>query len=273
MGVAKLICPIVNPEIDAPIFHSDVMKAVKRTVERVAPSDETVLIIGETGTGKEVTADLIHALSTRQRRPMTKINFSALPPDLIEKQLFGWANSGPTNTSGERDGVFSEAENGSLFLDELSSLPIGIQSKLAQVLRENEYRPVGGRISRQARCRVIAATTDYPDVAFREGRLLPSLHHIISSVTIFLPPLRERREDIMPLATAFLKRFAAKSTKPITGFTHQVIDLLNRSAWPGNVRQLENTVREAVSQCRGEQVGIDDMAISSSQGSQSNNYN
>jgi len=246
----------------SPIFQSPAMKAVVRTVERVAPSEVPILIVGESGTGKEVIADLLHALSPRARGPLVKINCAALPRELIESELFGAVKGAYTGAHADREGLFHQAEGGSLMLDEISEMPTDTQTKLLRVLQEKEYRPVGGRQSFKADCRVVAATNRKVEDAIREGKLREDLYYRISAISITVPPLRERREDILPLATAFLRRFAAQSGRLIRDFTPAASERLNKFDWPGNVRQLQNEVQRAVLMCEGQAVDVHDLSIS-----------
>ena len=192
----------------APVFQSPAMQNVVRTVERVAPADVTILITGESGTGKEVIADLIHNLSPRSKNKIVKVNCAALPRELIESELFGSVKGAFTGAHTDRDGLFRQAEGGTLFLDEISEMPIDTQSKLLRVLQDQKVRPVGGKTDYQTNCRIIAATNRKPEDAIKDGKLREDLFYRISAISVYLPPLRERREDILPLANAFLKRFA-----------------------------------------------------------------
>lgn len=252
----------------SPIFQSPAMKAVVRTVERIAPSDVSVLITGESGTGKEVIADLIHALSPRAKGPFIKINCAALPRELIESELFGSVKGAFTGAQADREGLFRQAEGGTLLMDELAEMPVDTQSKLLRLLQEKEYRPVGGRTSFKADCRVIAATNQQVEDAIREGKLRQDLYYRISAISIALPPLRERREDILPLANSFLKRFAAQAGRNLTGFTSEAAELLRKYDWPGNVRQLQNQVQRAVLMTEGQSVDLQDLSISVDQSTQ-----
>ena len=245
----------------SPIFQCAEMKAVMKTVERIAPSDVSVLITGESGTGKEVIADLIHTLSRRYKGPFIKINCAALPRELIESELFGSVKGAFTGAMGDREGLFRQAEGGTLLLDELSEMPIDTQSKLLRVLQEKEVRPVGGRTSYKADCRIIAATNRHVDEAIREGKLREDLYYRISAISVHLPPLRERRDDILPLARTFLKRFASQADRPIADFTPAAAERMRKFDWPGNVRQLQNEVQRAVLMCEGKMVDIHDLSV------------
>jgi DNA-binding NtrC family response regulator len=245
------------------IFQCEAMKTVVRTVRRVAPSDVSILITGESGTGKEVIADLIHTSSTRAAGPLIKINCAALPRELIESELFGSVKGAFTGAHSDREGLFRQAEGGTLLLDELSEMPIDTQSKLLRVLQEKEVRPVGGRTSYKTDCRILAATNRKPEDAIRDGKLREDLYYRISAVSVHLPPLRERREDILPLANAFLKRFSSQANRDITGFSPEAAERLRLFDWPGNVRQLQNEVQRAVLLCEEKVVDGADLSITS----------
>jgi DNA-binding NtrC family response regulator len=237
------------------------MKAVVRTVDRVAPSDVSILITGESGTGKEVIADLIHTLSPRSKGRIIKINCAALPRELIESELFGSVKGAFTGAHSDREGLFRQAEAGSLFLDEISEMPVDTQSKLLRVLQDQEVRPVGGKVSYKTNCRLIAATNRRTEEAIKEGKLREDLFYRISAISVHLVPLRERREDIMPLANSFLKRFVAQSNRPIRGFTTAAVERLTAFDWPGNVRQLQNEIQRAVLLCEASEIDSTDLSI------------
>ncbi len=245
----------------SPVFQSPAMKDVVRLVERVAPSDVSVLITGESGTGKEVVADLLHAVSPRNKGPLIKINCAALPRELIESELFGSVKGAYTGAQQDRDGLFLLAAGGTLLLDELSEMPIDTQSKLLRVLQEKTVRPVGGRSVYKSDCRIIASTNRVPDEAIKLGKLREDLYYRISAINIHLPPLRERREDILPLASSFLKRFAAQANRVITGFSPGAAEILRKFDWPGNARQLQNEVQRAVLMSEGKVIEAHDLAI------------
>jgi DNA-binding NtrC family response regulator len=245
----------------SPIFQSSAMQAVVRTVERVAPSDVSILITGESGTGKEVIADLIHAMSPRSKGKIIKINCAALPRELIESELFGSVKGAFTGAHSDREGLFRQAEGGTLFLDEISEMPIDTQSKLLRVLQDQEVRPVGGKVSYKTNCRIVAATNRRTDEAIKDGKLREDLFYRISAISVHLPPLRERREDIMPLANAFLKRFVAQSNRPIRGYTGAAVERLTGFEWPGNVRQLQNEIQRAVLLCESSEIDSTDLSI------------
>src|ERR1700722_4783646 len=245
----------------SPIFRSAAMQNVVRTVERIAPSDVTVLITGESGTGKEVIADLVHALSPRSKNKIIKINCAALPRELIESELFGSVKGAFTGAHSDREGLFRQAEGGTLFLDEISEMPIDTQSKLLRVLQDQKFRPVGGKTDYQTNCRIVAATNRKPEDAIKDGKLREDLFFRISAISVHILPLRERRDDIMPLANVFLKRFAAQANRVLTGFTPQAVELITNYNWPGNVRQLQNEIQRAVLLSEGTEIDVADLSI------------
>lgn len=245
----------------SPVFQSTAMRDLVRTIERIAPSDVAVLITGESGTGKEVIADLVHTFSPRNKGRIIKINCAALPRELIESELFGSVKGAFTGAHSDREGLFRQAEGGTLFLDEISEMPIDTQSKLLRVLQDQEVRPVGGKAAYKTNCRIVAATNRRPEEAIRDGKLREDLFYRISAISVYLPPLRERREDIMPLANSFLKRFASQANRVIKGFTPSGIERLTGFEWPGNVRQLQNEVQRAVLLCEGDEVDAADLSV------------
>jgi two-component system, NtrC family, response regulator AtoC len=245
----------------SPIFQSPAMKAVVRNVERVAPSDVSVLITGESGTGKEVIADLIHQLSPRSKGPFVKINCAALPRELIESELFGSVKGAFTGAQADREGLFRQADGGTLLLDELAEMPVDTQTKLLRVLQEREYRPVGGRQSFKVNVRILASTNLEVEVAIRAGKLREDLYYRISTISLNLPPLRERQDDIVPLATSFLKRYAAQADRTINGFSPAAQEKLRSFDWPGNVRQLQNEIQRAVLMSDETVIDVGDLSI------------
>jgi len=245
----------------SPVFNSASMRDVVRTVERVAKSDVSILITGESGTGKEVIADLVHTFSDRSKARIIKINCAALPRELIESELFGSVKGAFTGAHSDREGLFRQAEGGTLFLDEISEMPIDTQSKLLRVLQDQEVRPVGGKVSYKTNCRIVAATNRKTDDAIKDGKLREDLFYRISAISVHLAPLRERREDIMPLANSFLKRFAAQANRVIKGYTSSAVERLTSFDWPGNIRQLQNEVQRAVLLSEGDEVDATDLSI------------
>ncbi len=244
-----------------PVFKSAAMRAVIAMVEKIASSEVSVFITGETGTGKEVICNALHALSPRAKGPLIKVNCAALPRELIESELFGSVKGAYTGAHQDRIGLFRQAEGGTLLLDEITEMPVDTQSKLLRVLQDKEVRPVGGQTYYKINCRIVATSNRNIQDAISGGKLREDLYHRISQFTIHLPPLRERREDIEPLAEAFLKFFAAMAGKNITGFTPRAMERLINYDWPGNVRQLQNEVQRAVLLCEGTEIDVNDLSI------------
>jgi two-component system response regulator AtoC len=247
--------------VNSPVFKSAAMQTVVRTVERLALSDVAILITGESGTGKEVIADLIHTLSTRNKGKIIKVNCAALPRELIESELFGSVKGAYTGAHADREGLFRTAEDGTLLLDEISEMPVDTQSKLLRVLQDQEVRPVGGKSSYKTNCRILTSTNRNPEEAIKDGKLREDLYYRINAVSVHLSPLRERRDDILPLANAFLKRFSAQANRVVSGFTAAASERLLGFDWPGNVRQLQNEVQRAVLLSEGAQVDACDLSV------------
>lgn len=252
------------------IFESTAMKTVVKNIKKIAPQDVEVLITGESGTGKEVIARLIHELSMRSKGPFVAVNCAALPRELIESELFGSVKGAFTGAHADREGLFRQAENGTLFLDEISEMAVDTQAKLLRVLQEKEVRPVGGKTSYKTNCRIVAATNRKPDEAILDGKLREDLFYRISAITVHLPPLRERRDDILPLANSFLKRFAAQAGRNIRGFNLPAAERINNFDWPGNVRQLQNEIQRTVLLSESDEVDASDLSITSQQAAATN---
>jgi len=215
-------------------------------VAQVAPSAATVLIQGESGTGKELIANAIHHGSPRRDRPFIKVNCAALPETLLESELFGYERGAFTGAVARKEGRFELADKGTLFMDEIGDLSPATQAKLLRVLQEGEFERLGGTRTLKADVRLVAATNADLAALVKEKRFREDLFYRLNVITIQLPPLRGRREDIPLLAQHFLRRFATKNAKAIGGFTEEALDLLHTYAWPGNVRELENVIERAV---------------------------
>jgi transcriptional regulator with PAS, ATPase and Fis domain len=222
------------------------MLQVYETVRRVAPTRSTVLIQGETGTGKELIARALHSESTRAGRPFVTVDCSALAESLLESELFGHVRGAFTGAVIDKRGLFEAAHGGTCFLDEIGEFSPCMQAKLLRVLQEHEVRRVGGTESLKVDVRVIAATNRDLGALVTEGRFRKDLFYRLSVVTIVLPPLRDRREDIPPLATHFLKSYVAANEKPVSGISAEAMALLVGHGWPGNVRELEHAIERAV---------------------------
>ncbi len=215
-------------------------------VSQVAPSAATVLIQGESGTGKELIANAVHHGSPRRDRPFIKVNCAALPETLLESELFGYERGAFTGAVARKEGRFELADRGTLFMDEIGDLSPATQAKLLRVLQEGEFERLGGTRTLKVDVRLVVATNADLAILVREKRFREDLFYRLNVITIQIPPLRERREDIQLLAHHFLRRFAAKNVKPITGFTEEALDVLQTYAWPGNVRELENVIERAI---------------------------
>ena len=233
------------------IGSSVALQRVLALVEKVAPTDASMLITGETGTGKELIARAIHDLSPRRNGPLISVNCPAIPPELAASELFGHERGAFTGASESRPGKFEQADGGTIFLDEIADLPIGVQVKLLRVLQEREVQRLGGCTVRQLDLRVVAATNHDLEAAMRAGRFRADLYYRLAAVRIALPPLRERAEDIPILASFFLERAARAHQRAINGFTAEALAALCRYSWPGNIRELQNVIERAVLLCMG----------------------
>jgi transcriptional regulator with GAF, ATPase, and Fis domain len=228
------------------IFASRAMNDVARTVDRIKDSNSTVLIAGESGTGKELVAHAIHWLSKRSESEFIPFNCSAVPPDLIESMLFGHRKGSFTGALRDSEGLIQAAENGTLFLDEIGDLPLNLQPKLLRFLQEGEIHPLGERAPRQVNVRVIAATHKDLEQLVREGQFRQDLYYRITSLTVRVPPLRERPEDISALISHYLSHYARRNDRSIAGITWEAIRALEGYSWPGNVRELAGEMERLV---------------------------
>lgn len=236
------------------IGRSPSMTRLFETVALVAPSEATALIVGESGTGKELIANAIHQNSPRKDRPLIIVNCAALPETLLESELFGHEKGAFTGAITRKQGRFQLAHNSSIFLDEIAEMAPATQAKILRVLQEREFEPVGSTQTIKVDTRVIAATNKNLEEEIQAGRFREDLYYRLNVVTVDIPPLRQRREDIPLLADFFLKQYAQKNRRLIKGFTPRATDLLMRYEWPGNVRELENIIERAVIMSRGEMI-------------------
>jgi formate hydrogenlyase transcriptional activator len=228
------------------IGNSQEMQKTFRLVAQVAPSDSTVLILGETGTGKEMIARAIHNSSPRKGKPMVKVNCAALPATLIESELFGHERGSFTGAFDRRIGKFEMANNGTLFLDEIGDMPPELQVKLLRALQEKEIERVGGKSTIRVNVRIIAATNRDLEKEMEEGRFRCDLFYRLNIFPIELPPLRNRKEDIPLLAAHFIHVFAKKAGKKINALGRLALQELTRYSWPGNIRELEHMMERSV---------------------------
>jgi Nif-specific regulatory protein len=233
------------------IGSSSSMREVYQLVSQVAATNTTVLIRGESGTGKELIAHALHYSSERANKPFIKVNCSALPESLIESELFGYEKGAFTGANSRKKGRFELAEGGTLFLDEIGDLSISTQVKLLRVLQEREFERLGGTETIRVNVRIVTATNKDLERAIEDGALREDLYYRLNVFTIYLPPLRERRTDILLLADHFLEKYAREHGKPIKRISTPAIDMLMCYHWPGNVRELENSIERAVLLCEG----------------------
>lgn len=241
------------------VGNSAAMQEVYRLIEKVAKTDATVLIRGESGTGKELVARAIHYHSRRSEAPFVSINCAALPETLLESELFGHARGAFTGAVTAKKGLFEEANEGTIFLDEIGDISLGLQSKLLRVLQEGEFLRVGETRPTRVNVRVLAATNRDLEKAVKDGAFRPELLYRLNVITIWLPPLRERRDDIPLLARHFLEKSCQRLGKEVNGFTHEAMDALIRADWPGNVRELENVIERAVILTESKRIELGDL--------------
>src|SRR6266481_2887479 len=230
------------------------MQTIYETIESVAKSDANVLIIGESGTGKELIANAVHYNSLRAKKPFIKVNCAALPKELIESELFGHAKGAFTGAHADKEGLVQHAAGGSLMLDEIAEMPVELQPKLLRVLQDRTCRKIGSEKSYPVDFRLITSTNRMPADAIRDGLLRDDLFYRISTITIHVPPLRERMEDIQLLTDHFLNVYSEKYERPIAGISQSAYQRLFSHPWPGNVRELQNVLERAVLLAKGERI-------------------
>ena len=243
------------------IAEAPAMQPVLRLMERVGPSEATVLVTGEHGTGKELVAQWLHAASARASRPLVTVNVGGLSEGVFESEMFGHVKGAFTDARADRTGRFELADGGTLFLDEIANVPLPQQAKLLRVLQTGEVERVGSSRTRRVDVRVIAATNADLRAEVAAGRFREDLLFRLNTIEIRLPPLRERREDILPIALHFLRRSAARYRKPLGAFDRAAIETLHAHAWPGNVRELDHAVERAVLLATGDVVRAADLAL------------
>ncbi len=251
----------IIPSFENIVGESSQMQNVFTTIRKVAHSNATVLILGETGVGKELVAHALHRNSSRAEQPFVKMNCAALHENLLESELFGHERGAYTGADRQRTGRFELANGGTLFLDEIGNMSLSTQAKVLRVLQEREFERLGGTRTIKVDVRVIAATNLKLEVAIEEGRFREDLFYRINVVTIRVPPLRERREDILPLAKHFIDEAAAEIKKDLRGIDPGAVRMLNRHTWPGNIRELQNTMERAVLLCEQPFIRQEDMHL------------
>jgi DNA-binding NtrC family response regulator len=229
-----------------PVFKNQKMVELVELSEQVGPSEANVLLVGESGVGKEVFANLLHSRSARASGPLVKLNCAAFPPSIIEGELFGYKKGAFTGALQDFPGILAAASGGSLFLDEIAEMPVDLQTRFLRVLQEREFRPLGSTQTLKADFRLIAASNQRPADAIRNGRLREDLFYRLNTFTFHIPPLRERPEDIGALAEQFLGRYGSRLSKTNLTIMPETYKMLHRYSWPGNVRELQNVIERAV---------------------------
>ena len=243
----------------APIFKSKPMQEIDELIDAMAPSDANVLIVGESGVGKEVIANAIHARSRRAGQPVVKLNCAAFPQTMIEGELFGYVKGAFTGAMQDFPGMIGSADGGTLFLDEISDMPADLQTRFLRVLQEREYRPLGSTQIMKADFRAIASTNRPIPQALAENRLRSDLYYRLNTFQIEVPPLRKRKEDIPPLIAQFVKQFSQQLGKPEPEVSPDAFQKLLDYSWPGNVRELQNAIEYAVVLAREDIIGVKEL--------------
>jgi DNA-binding NtrC family response regulator len=248
---------------ESPMFwgSSAAMKAIRKTLDKIAPTDATVLITGENGTGKDVLAREIHTHSLRSGKPMVAVDAGAITETLFESELFGHVKGAFTDAHTDHVGKFEQADGGTLFLDEIGNIPLHLQAKLLRVIQNRSIVRVGGNEANPINIRLICATNMDLEQLVREGRFREDLYYRINTVHIALPPLRERKEDIVPLAQLFLERFAEKYHRPLMGIAPDAAAILMDGQWSGNIRELQNCIEKAVILSEGRELTAKDIQL------------
>jgi len=246
-------------KFDEIVGQSQKIKEVQELINQVAKTDTTVLILGETGTGKELVAKAIHRLSLRQNKPFIAVNCVALPENLLESELFGHEKGAFTGAINQRPGRFELAHTGTIFLDEVGEITMPMQIKLLRVLQEREFERVGGTKTIKVDVRIIAATNRDLEKAIKEGKYREELYYRLNIVPIYLPPLRERKDDIPLLLNHFLNIFNLRTKKNILEITTQAQEILLQYDWYGNIRELENVVERMVVLAKGDKIDVEDI--------------
>ena len=242
-----------------PIFKSKPMQKIEELIEAMAPSDANVLIVGESGVGKEVIANAIHGRSRRAGQPMVKLNCAAFPQTMIEGELFGYVKGAFTGAMHDFPGMIAAANGGTLFLDEISDMPADLQTRFLRVLQEREYRPLGSTQTMKADFRAIASTNRPIAQALAENRLRSDLYYRLNTFQIEVPPLRKRKEDIPPLIAQFVRQFSQQLGKPEPDVSPDAFQKLLEYSWPGNVRELQNAIEYAVVLARQGVIGVKEL--------------
>lgn len=246
-------------KIEGIIGKSKKMLQIINTIKKVTPTSATVLILGESGTGKELIAKAIHYNSPRKDKPFIAINCAAIPESLIESELFGYEPGAFTGANTRKIGLIESAHGGTLFLDEIADLPLNLQSKLLRVLQDKEVRRVGGKDTIKVDIRIIAATNKDLINEVEKGKFREDLYYRLKVVTVEIPPLRERKEDIPELVSFFIEKYSKEFGKKISGVDERALRALEDYSWPGNIRQLETVIEKAVIVCDGDKITLRDI--------------
>lgn len=249
----------IETGIEEIIGESEKMLEVKKTIEQIAPTDISVMILGESGTGKEVVAKTIHQKSKRKNEQIVSVNCGAIPEGILESELFGHEKGAFTGAVSKRKGYFEIADKGTIFLDEIGEMSLYTQVKLLRVLEEREFIRVGGTVPIKVDTRVIASTNKNLEVAVNKNEFRRDLYYRLKAVTIHMPPLRERKDDIELLANAFLEEYYRKINIPFKGIAPDAMNILKRYSWPGNVRELKNLLESLVILSKGGVIKVSEL--------------
>lgn len=259
-SLAMTAIPVKKP-VHRLVGHSHKIKKVIEMIAKVSPTDATVLIYGESGTGKELVARAIHANSKRSDQVFFAVDCGTLDHNLLENELFGHAKGAFTGADREKEGIFKRADGGTVFLDEISNIDVQVQGKLLRFLESREYLPVGRTTSQKVDLRLIFATNQNLEELVAQGRFRHDFYYRIYVYPIFLPPLRERHEDILPIAYHFINQFSKQMNKPIKGLTPESVQRLTACDWPGNARELRNVIERAMIQCESDYITPKDLSL------------
>ncbi|MDR2619383.1 MAG: sigma 54-interacting transcriptional regulator, partial [Treponema sp.] len=233
-------------------------------IDRVAKTDSSVLILGESGVGKEIFAEQIHIRSSRNQKPFVRVNCAALPEGLLESELFGHVKGAFTNAIANRQGRFEVADGGTIFLDEIGDLPLALQAKLLRVIQEKTFEKVGSNTSITVDVRILAATNRDIEKQVERGEFRSDLYYRLNVLPLYIPPLRQRTEDIPALADFFLRKFSGETKKQFDGFTEDAMEIMLSYGWPGNIRELENCIERACVIGKNKQIRGEDLLLKSS---------
>ena len=249
----------MQAESDTIIGQDRGLKAVFRTLQRVAPTESTVLVTGESGTGKELVVHYLHAQSRRRNKPFVPVNCGAIPRDLLESELFGHEKGAFTGAVSSHQGRFQTADHGTIFLDEIGELELSLQAKILRVLQEHEIEPVGSRKPVSVDVRVVAATNRDLEKMVAEGKFREDLFYRLQVIPVHLPPLRERGDDVMDLARFFMHKFCQRDNRPEIAISDEVCSIFKKYAWPGNVRELQNYMERMAVLVEGDELRAEDL--------------